>query len=66
MKYSVGAEVITPQVMLDTNLEIYPKINSICKCYILESKGVRIFRRDVMQNSGFFPQQIYKLLRFFL
>lgn len=44
MKDSDGTEIITPQVILDTNLEIYPKINSIHKCYILESKAVKVFR----------------------
>lgn len=37
MKDGKGAEVITPQVIRDTNLEIYSKIDLIHKCYILFS-----------------------------
>lgn len=54
MKDSVGVEVIPSQVFLDTNLEIYPEINSVLKYFILESSGVKVC--DVKQNSASFPQ----------
>lgn len=41
MKGSTGAEVIIPQVNLDTNLEMYSENNSVHKCNILFFQVVR-------------------------
>lgn len=43
MKQSKGAEVITPQVICDTNLAIYSKIYLIHKCYIQMSDVEALF-----------------------